>query len=299
MKRLIFAILVSFSLTAPAQTASSAADASLPLRTFQQPDGYKGSSIPYGDNAAAGHYVQADDARIYYEVYGQGDPVVVLHGGGVGCTYEMGEFIDSLQKTNLVIAVSTRGHGKSEIGHVKISHEQRANDVLAVMDAVIPGRSAAVIGFSDGAYSAYKLAAMYPSRVERLVAIGAGENVPQLRKIVPSKVDEMLQLDPLFMKKQLSLMPEPERLQDYWNDFYEFYNQLVVSKALLGSIQCPVLVMAGELDPNAPLATVIAAYQMIPHSQLAIIANAGHPAFVANFPAVWANVKPFLAAETI
>lgn len=52
--------------------------------------------------------------------------------------------------------------------------------------------------------------------------------------------------------------------------------------------------MAGELDPNAPLATVLAAYQMFPHSQLAIIANAPHPAFITNFSAVWANIVPFI-----
>ena len=60
------------------------------------------------------------------------------------------------------------------------------------------------------------------------------------------------------------------------------------------SIECPVLLMAGEVDPNAPLATVIAAYQMIPNSQLAIIPNAGHGCFIDNFAAVWANIVPFL-----
>lgn len=77
------------------------------------------SKIPYGNNQNAGKYVQADDAKIYYEVYGKGAPFLVLHGGGVGCTYEMGRFIDELSKNYLVIAPSTRGHGKSEIGTKK------------------------------------------------------------------------------------------------------------------------------------------------------------------------------------
>lgn len=259
-----------------------------------QPDEYKGSSIQYGNNSQAGRYVQADDAQIYYEVYGTGDPVVVLHGGGVGCTYEMGQFIDSLSISYQVIAISTRGHGKSEIGTKPISYEQRANDVYAVIQDFIPGKKVIILGFSDGAYTAYKLASMYPDRVKKLIAIGAGENVPALRKIVPSKVEEMQRTDPMFMDTQMSLMPEPKRLQSYWNDFYEFYNKLVVSKELFNSIKCPTLVIAGELDPNAPLSTVIAAYQMIPNSQLAIIANAPHAAFITNFPAVWSNILPFL-----
>ena len=267
---------------------------SQPLRVFMQPNDYKGSSIQYGNNPQAGHYVQADDARIYYEVYGAGDPVVVLHGGGVGCTYEMGQFIDSLSISYQVIAISTRGHGRSEMGTKPISYEQRANDVYAVMQDFIPGKRAIILGFSDGAYTAYKLASMFPDRVKKLIAIGAGENVPALRKIVPVKVEDMKRTDPLFMATQMSLMPEPERLQSYWDDFYDFYNKLEVSKEVFNSIKCPVLLIAGELDTHAPLTTVVVAYQMIPNCRLAIIANASHVAFVENFPAVWANILPFL-----
>lgn len=53
--------------------------------------------------------------------------------------------------------------------------------------------------------------------------------------------------------------------------------------------------MSGELDQNAPLKSVLAAYEMIPHAQLSIIPNAPHPVFLANFQAVWASVVPFLA----
>lgn len=288
MKKLL-TILTLTLLLAYAATASAATGA----RYFMQGPADIVSAIPYGNNPAAGHYVQADDAKIYYEVYGKGEPVLVLHGGGVGCTYEMGRFIDKLSKDHQVIAVSTRGHGKSGIGSKPISHQQRADDALAALTAVTD-KPAIVLGFSDGAYTGYKLASLYPQKVKKLIAIGAGENVPALRQIVPSKIEDIRQMDPQFMDLQLQLCPEPEKLQAYWNEFYTFYNKLVVSKELLNSIQCPVLVMAGELDPNAPLATVIAAYQMLPHAQLAIIANASHPAFITNFDAVWANIGLFV-----
>ena len=84
-------LIATAIITANAQSKS--------LKTFLQPDWYQGSSIQYGNNATAGHYVQADDAQIYYEAYGEGSPVIMLHGGGVGCTYEWGEMIDSLSKT--------------------------------------------------------------------------------------------------------------------------------------------------------------------------------------------------------
>ena len=92
----------------------------------------------------------------------------------------------------------------------------------------------------------------------------------------------------------MTICPEPDKKQAYWDNFYDFYNTVTVSKEILNSIKCPLLVMAGELDPNAPLATVIAAYYMLPNSQLGIIPNAGHGAFIDNFTAVWDCVVPFM-----
>ena len=57
-------------------------------------------------------------------------------------------------------------------------------------------------------------------------------------------------------------MPEPKRWQESWTKMADFYNTLTASKELFASIKCPVLVMAGERDMNAPLATIIAAYQI-------------------------------------
>lgn len=274
--------------------ASSAVGQQVRPRYFMQQAGDVVSETPYGANDAAGHYVQSGDARIYYEVYGEGDPILVLHGGIVGCTYEMGLLIDSLSTRYRVIAVSTRGHGRSEIGHSPVTYEQRAEDALAALSEVTD-RPAVVLGFSDGAYTAYKLAAMHPERVEKVIAIGAGENLSLLRKVVGSDVETMKQTDPEFMKSQMALMPEPQRLQEYWQALPTFYNDLMIAdKALFNSIQCPVLLISGELDPNAPLDTVLAAYRMIPNSRLAIIAGAPHQAMVTHFPAVWANIKPFL-----
>ena len=101
------------------------------LRHFMQVKPSPAGSIQYGNNPKAGKYANAGDAKIYYEVYGKGKPLVVLHGGGMGSTYEMCQFIDSLSNDYQVIAISTRGHGKSEIGNSPVTSGQRANDALA------------------------------------------------------------------------------------------------------------------------------------------------------------------------
>lgn len=263
-----------------------------PLRHFLQQGESPAGQIQYGNNTSAGHYANAGDSKIYYEIYGKGEAFVVLHGGGNGSIYEMYRFINELSKKYLVIAVSTRGHGKSEIGTLPVTYEQRANDVMAVVKAVT-SQKFNILGFSDGAYTSYKIASLYPDRVKKVIAIGAGEQVPGLRKVIMN-ADEFYKMDPVYWTQQKALMPQPERLQEYLTSMQDFYNTMTASKELFNSIKCPVLVMAGERDGNAPLATVIAAYQMIPNSQLSIIPNAPHPVFLFNFPAVWAAVEPFI-----
>lgn len=296
MKTVVLGLMtLSMTLGCISATAQQPLEKSKELRAFMQPDWYNGSSIQYGNNLKAGHYAQADDARIYYEVYGTGEPVLVLHGGGVGCTYEMGQLIDSLSTRYQVIAVSTRGHGRSEIGHKPVTYEQRANDALAALNAVTEKPAALILGFSDGAYTGYKLASMYPDRVKKLIAIGAGENLLLLRKVGKNNVETMKKLDPAFMESQMAIMPEPERLQEYWDNTPDFYNnRMIADKKLFNSIQCPTLLISGELDPNAPLDTVISAYRMIPDCRVAIVAGAYHQVMVTDFLAVWANIIPFL-----
>ena len=262
------------------------------LRYFMQAGTMPASKIPYGNNPQAGHYLQTGDARIYYEVYGQGQPLVILHGGIVGSTYEMGQLIDSLSKRYQVIAISSRGHGKSEMGKGIPTYQRKAEDVHAIIK-VVTTDSATVLGFSDGAYTGYYLAAMHPEKVKKLISIGAGAWKQGFRTFNNTKA-VLFKMDSLYFKQQLKLSPEPERFDEWLNTMNKYYSSLNIGKETLGKIQCPVLVMAGEKDQNAPLETVLAAYKMIPQAQLGVIPNAPHPAFLVNFTAVWASIIPFL-----
>lgn len=266
------------------------------IHYFGQQDDAVAGSLPYGNNEEAGHYVTADDVQIYYETYGQGQPLVILHGGGLGCTYEMGRFIDEFKSEYLIIAPSTRGHGRSGIGTAPISYERKALDMLAAIDAVTQ-ENVTILGFSDGAYTAYEIAALRPLRVKKIVAIGAGENKPALRQIPSFAIKTLSALDPRFMQEKLALCPEPDKLQSYLDEYYAFFNRQLISKELFTKVVCPVLLMCGENDPNAPLDTVITAYKMLPDASLAVIPQAGHAAFIDNFEAVMACIRPFLAQK--
>ena len=72
------------------------------IRAFQPPNVV--NKIPYGNNSKAGKFAQTKDAKIYYEVYGKGQPVVLLHGGLFGSTIEFADFIDKLKVNYQVIS---------------------------------------------------------------------------------------------------------------------------------------------------------------------------------------------------
>ncbi len=287
IRSILFVMLSAFAVSAYSQQQTPKH-----LIHFMQAATLPANEIPYGANAKAAHYAQAGDAKIYYEVYGKGQPIVILHGGIFGSTYEMHQFIDSLSKNYQVIAISTRGHGKSELGKDSITYEQKANDVLAVIKEVTKD-SVTVLGFSDGGYAGYKLASMYPQIVKKLIVIGATELHPGLRDFT-FDVKQALSYDSTYWKQQLRLMPEPKRLQEMFTKLGNMYNQLTLDSTFFQTIKCPVLVMAGDRDPGNPPQRLVHTAQMIPNNQIGIIPNAGHGAFLENFNAVWACVVPFL-----
>ena len=261
-------------------------------RYFMQFD-TKGVKTPYGDNLKAGNYVQAGDAKIYYEVYGQGEPILILHGGGVGSPYEMGKLIDELKKNHKVVIMSTRGHGRSEIGHSPLTYEQKSTDALTVLNT-ISQEPVQILGFSDGAYTAYKLAAMYPARIERITAIGAGTLKAGYYSADSLNIDEIAKIDPEFVEYQKSIRPEPERWQQFAKDYMTFWSNLNVGEEIFGAIQCPVLLITGDEDDHAPVITVLEAHQMIKNSRLCVVPKAWHTAFLDNYEMTAAAIFQFV-----
>mgnify|MGYP002621679696 FL=1 len=287
MNKKILAGILSLSLIGGAVTADAA-------RYFMQGDA-KGVKTPYGDNVKIGQYVQTKDAKIYYEVYGKGEPILILHGGGVGSPYELGKIIDGLKKNHKVIVMSTRGHGRSEIGHTPLTYEQKANDALAVLNAA-SDKPVKILGFSDGAYTAYEIAALYPERVERIVAIGAGTLEAGFFS-GEMKVDDLAKIDAAFVEYEKTIMPEPERWQEFCTNYMKFWSKMSVGEETFGAIECPVLLIVGDEDDHAPVSTVLAAHQLIPNSRLCVVPKAWHSAFLDNFDVTWAAISQFVNAD--
>jgi pimeloyl-ACP methyl ester carboxylesterase len=253
-----------------------------------------GQQIKYGNNPEAGHYINVGDAKLYYEIYGQGKPFVLLHGGVYGYIDEFEPFIKRFSENYQVICIATRGHGKSEADHSAFTYKQRAEDAFKIIRSVTKD-SVIVLGFSDGGYGGLKLAALYPELVKKLIAIGAGD-LPKYNKKQKFNytAEGLMKSDSAFFAVRLTLMPEPKQWNDVLAKLNKLYNEDYVSTETFSKIKCPVLVMSGDRDDYQSVESVVKCARAIPHSQLSIIAGCHHVVFFCNFPAVWEAVQPFL-----
>ena len=127
--------------------------------------------VNYGNNPQAGSYYDNNGTKIYYEVYGEGKPVVILHGNG-GSIRGRAAFIEEFAKKYKVIAFDNRCHGKSGCPSGYLTYEQMADDVDKVLQH-LGIDSAYVWGHSDGGIVGLLLAIHYPGKVKKLLASGA------------------------------------------------------------------------------------------------------------------------------
>lgn len=253
-----------------------------------------GQNVPYGNNPAAGSYFNTGDVKLYYEVYGKGEPLVLLHGGVYGYIDEFEPFIKRFEEKFQVICIATRGHGKSEAGQQPFTYQQRAEDAYKTIRSITKD-SVIVLGFSDGAYSGLKLATLHPELVKKMVVIGAGD-FPQSE--TPRKFNYttagLMKYDSAFFAHRVALMPEPARWGEILSKLNKLYNEDFVSTETFEKIKCPVLVMLGDRDDNVKVEAAVKCARAIRNAQLSIIPGCHHVVFYCNFPAVWEAIYPFL-----
>ena len=192
--------------------------------------------------AHGGQYVNIDHFRIYFETYGHGPPVLVLHGG-LGVIEDMQHQIRALARERFVVAVDSRGHGRSTDSDAPLSYAAMADDMLKVLDALKIDR-ADVVGWSDGGIIALDLAMHHPDRVRRIVAIGANFDPDGL--VWKPDLDAKIPLAPGFYVLNA---PDPT----YWPELYRKVTTMWLTQphyalADLAKIKAPTLLIAGQFD---------------------------------------------------
>ncbi|MEN2402355.1 alpha/beta hydrolase [Flavobacterium sp. MC2016-06] len=191
-------------------------------------------AIAYGDNKEAGNYKEINGIKMYYEIYGTGKPLVLLHGNG-GSIKGHGHRIEYFKKYFQVIAIDSRGHGKSvDPSNKQLTYTQMAEDVSTLLDS-LKIDNAYVWGQSDGGILGLLLAINHPNKVSKLATFGA--NLYPGKKAIYNEIDQLV-TDTLKATKN----PHTKNLYNL------LQYQPNITKKDLHKIKCPVLVMSGDRD---------------------------------------------------
>ncbi len=234
------------------------------VQTFAWPQ----NNPAYGDNKEAGHYADIRGFRMYYETYGAGEPLLIIHGNGASLK-DFKNQIPFFEKHYKLILADSRSHGKSPDDGDSLTYEMMADDLDALLDH-LQLDSCYVIGWSDGGINGLLLAIRHPEKVKKLAVTGA--NLWPDSTAVDLFACTMVKhiCDSLFT----SAPPSAENTQ-YKKLFHLLAYQPHITTKQLSQIQCPTLVIGGDHDVILPEHTLLIA-QSIPRSYLWILPNSGH-----------------------
>jgi pimeloyl-ACP methyl ester carboxylesterase len=242
-------------------------------------------AVRYGANPAAGHNFTHDGVRLYFEVYGAGEPILLVHGNG-GSIGDLSAQIAHFRKRYKVIAMDSREQGRSGDSPDPLTYERMADDLAALLDHLNSG-PVHVLGWSDGGIEALLLAMRHPAKVKKVAAMAANLNPSEdaLRPEIISLIKSMIAGIPGSARETPQGHREVKVTQMMLDEPH-------IELKALEAITAPTLVLAGDHDIITDEHT-IAIYQHIPNSQLAIFPNATHM-IVFDDPALFnATVERF------
>lgn len=231
--------------------------------------------INYGNNPAAGNYAPVNGIKMYYEIYGEGKPLLLIHGNG-GSVFSSREQIPFFSKHYKVIAVESRGQGKTNDNSDSLTYDQMADDINAFLD-FRKIDSSYIFGQSDGAILGLILAIRYPKKVKMLAAM-APNTRPDSSALYPGIITRM-DKDAIRFSDSVKLgykeyIPKLKlvRLMQYHPH---------ITAAELATIQAPVMIMSGDRD-MIDISHIVEIFRAIPKSQLSVLPGSTHFALRQN-----------------
>jgi len=259
-----------------------------------------------------GAYVQVNGLRMYYEVYGEGPPVILLHGGLETCQM-WAPVIPVLSKSYQVFAPDSRGHGRTNNPSELFSFPLLADDVVKFMDA-LGLEDPLVAGYSNGGQTALHMAMAYPG-LARGYMIGAvfntmtaewrqmmqgflgieGTGLVDVERVIETNADFVRSLE-----EKHGIYHEP----GYWKSLLTqasraWWEPPVHSPADFAKITDPVLFWCGDRDVFCPPEQSLEMYRMVNNAELAIIPNADHMTMAGQFQLAAMVLLNFMQRVTV
>ncbi|MEO7562186.1 MAG: alpha/beta hydrolase [Ferruginibacter sp.] len=236
------------------------------VTVFAQLPVASGNNTPYG-NSKTGKYLSTRGFKMYYEIYGTGKPLLIIHGNG-GSINDFSNQIPYFSKEYKVILADSRAQGKSVDTHDSLNYEMMTDDLNALLDELHLD-SCFVIGWSDGGINGLLLAMRHPEKVKKLAVTGANlwpdstAVDPSLYRWLAAEVDT------------LSKVTQTPQVKNQYKLMAMMMKEPNITKEQLHTIKCPTLVIGGDHDALLPKHTLLIA-EAIPKSYLWIMPNSGH-----------------------
>jgi len=257
----------------------------------------------------SGH-VEANGLRYYYEIRGEGEPLLLLHGG-LGSIDMFRPILPALAAKRQVIGIDLQGHGRTRLGTRPIRLEAIGAD-LAVVLAALGYDKVDVLGYSFGGGAAFQLAVQHPDKVRRLVMVSAGyaqdgfypEMLPMQAQVGAAMAEHMK--DTPMYKSYVAVAPDPGEFPRLLDAMGELMRQPYDFSADVAKLTMPVMLVYGDSDMYRP-EHIVKFYQLLggglrdagwqrehmARNRLAILPGRTHyDIFLA--PELVATVLPFL-----
>lgn len=229
-------------------------------------------------------FLKMDWGKMNYEVFGEGAPLLILHGNG-GSAAGRYSMIPELIKHHQVIAVDARCHGRSSCPEDDLDYFNMADDVIALMKN-LGHESYSLWGHSDGGILGLIIGYKYPDKLKRMIISGANTRLSGLKPELQAFVKNYHQIPDLKLRKQVALMA----------------NQKEIPLDSIRKINVPVLLLVGDRDA-VPMEHTMEIFEALPMANLCVLPGSSH--FISNEKPnhiiYWIGEfqKPFSAPSTV
>jgi pimeloyl-ACP methyl ester carboxylesterase len=233
-----------------------------------------------------GRVVHVNDLELYYEEYGAGEPLVLLHGFG-GCAQNWHPFVGALSERHRLIVVDLRGHGHSTNPQNTFTHREAAGDVFLLLEELGIGNFSAM-GMSSGGMALLHMATSQPSRIASMVLISATSYFPEQARTImrrasfgtmPRQVQEMYRECAKRGGQQI------RQLVAQFNSLSDNHDDMTFTAERLSAITARTLVVHGDRDQFFPVEIPVEIYHAIPDAALWIIPGGDHvPIYDSTVP---------------
>jgi pimeloyl-ACP methyl ester carboxylesterase len=252
-------------------------------------------------------YAPINGIKVYYEVYGKGKPIVLIHGAFYTIQMNWGQLIPELSKTRKVIAIEMQGHGHSPYSDRKLDFATLASDVEGVMN-YLKVDSADVAGYSMGGSVAYQLAIQNPKRVTKLVIISSTYKStgwrPEVTQAFKSFKPEFFTNTPLQAAYD-AVAPDKTKWTQFLEQMIAFAGtSFDMGDSNIAKLTMPVLIISGDND-GLDKVELVKTYQLLgggvsadmapmPKSHLAIVPSQGHVSLMMQTNTIFGYLDGFL-----